>query len=582
MNDDVFRKRVRIITLLILLMGLLFIQKLVMIQLVHGGGYAEDADRQYKSASGADFARGNIYFSSKQGDRVSAATFESGFKVAIVPTQISDPESVYESISAMVPLEKEDFIARASKENDPYEEILQHIDQETADRISAIAHPGIRVYRQKWRTYPMGVLSAHAVGFLAYQQDELHGQYGLERYYEDLLARSERDLYTNFFAQVFTDVRTLISGSDVGEADVVVTLEPAVSKYLYDEVNSIREKWDGEETGGIIIRPKTGEIVAMDASPSFDVNKFGKVTDPQLYSNPLTENVYEMGSIMKPIIMAMGLETDVVEPDTLYFDEGVVEVEEYEIYNYDKLGRGWVSMTEIINQSLNTGMVYLASLLDKGEMRSYLEDFGLTNKTGIDLPAEAAPLTSNLKSTREIEYANIAFGQGLAVTPLGMVSALATLANGGYPVSPKLVKELRYINGAHEEFTAEDRVGTERIISPETHEEITRMLVSTVDKGLRPDPDPLRGYSIAAKTGTAQIPDLGSGGYYDDRNLHAFFGYFPAYDPEFLVYFYVKFPKGAKYSSETLTDPFMETAEFLVNYYDIQPDRIEELVEGME
>ncbi|MFT7557609.1 MAG: cell division protein FtsI/penicillin-binding protein 2 [Planctomycetota bacterium] len=577
MKDQVFRKRIRIGVALIILVGILFVQKLVMIQLVHGGGYYEDADRQYRSIGGEDSVRGNIYASTKNGDRVSIATFESGYKVAIIPSKIQDKEALFEALNGMTPIERDKFIARASKSEDPYEEILHRIDKETADRISALDHPAVRVYRQKWRTYPLGKLAAQTIGFLAFEEDTLRGQYGLERFYQGTLTRSAKNLYTNFFAQIFTDVRTLIAGSDIGEADVVTTLEPAVSQYLHDRIADIRTTWRAEEVGGIIIRPRTGEIVALDTDPGFDLNEFASVDDSRVYINPLTEHVYEMGSIMKPVIMAIGLETGVIEPDTLYFDNGVVEVEEYEIYNYDKLGRGWVSMTDIINKSLNTGMVYLMSLMDKGKVQTYLTAFGLTEKTGIDLPSEAAPLTSNLESTREIEYANISFGQGLAVTPLGMVRSLATLANGGYLVHPTILKELRYVNGARKEIALTDRVDTEAIISTQTYEEITRMLVSTVDKGLRQDPDPLRGYSIAAKTGTAQIPNPATGGYHDDRNLHAFFGYFPAYQPEFLVFLYVKYPKEVKYSSETLTQPFMETAEFLVKYYNILPDRIEAL-----
>ncbi len=226
-------------------------------------------------------------------------------------------------------------------------------------------------------------------------------------------------------------------------------------------------------------------------------------------------------------------------------------------------------MQEVLNQSLNTGAVHVMQLLGKDRFRAYFRNFGFGEKTGIDVPGELAGLTDNLESTREVEYATAAFGQGIAVTPIAMTRALASLGNGGLILRPYLVDEIR--------FKTLERDQTEstlvrRVISERTSEDVTRMLVTVFDKALAGGKFKMDRYSIAAKTGTAQMSNP-AGGYYDDRYLHSFFGYFPAYDPHYIVFLYIVYPKQVQYASETLSEPFANMAKFLINYYHIPPDR---------
>ena len=169
-----------------------------------------------------------------------------------------------------------------------------------------------------------------------------------------------------------------------------------------------------------------------------------------------------------------------------------------------------------------------------------------------------------------IEYATAAFGQGIAMTPIGTVRALSTLANGGELITPHLVQRIKYKTGFSKEISFVDG---NRVITEETATEITRMLVKVVDEALLGGTVKIDNYSIAAKTGTAQIARLEERGYYDDRFLHSFFGYFPAYDAQFFVFFLTLEPKEVRYASQTLTRPFMDTVNFLINYYNIPPDR---------
>ena len=231
-------------------------------------------------------------------------------------------------------------------------------------------------------------------------------------------------------------------------------------------------------------------------------------------------------------------------------------------------------MQVVLNKSLNTGAAFVVRKMGNDVFSDYMFKFGLGSTTDIDLPNEGNSLVSNLKTSRDLEHAQASFGQGIALTPITTARALSAMANGGVLIRPHLVKEIRYKIGTTKTIEYPDAKDPEvpRMLKPETSETISRMLTEVVDYSLRYGNLRLESHSIAAKTGTAQIAT--SGGYFEDRYLHSFFGYFPSYDPQFLVFLYTYHPKGVKYASETLTETFMNTTKFIINYYNIPPDRV--------
>ncbi|MDO8564533.1 MAG: penicillin-binding protein 2 [bacterium] len=563
-----FAPRLRLITVLCILAAFLLVGKLYLLQIVHGSEYREKAKRQYTVPQENLFDRGTIFFETRNGIAVTAAGVKTGFILAIRPKEVTDAEGTYVALSTHMELSREEFLRKAGKKDDPYEEIARRIAPEVAEKLEAANLPGVQLYKDRWRFYPGGGLAAHALGFVGWQGDVQAGRYGLERYYDDVLSRDGETLYRNFFAEIFSDMKRTVEYGGTG--DVITGIEPTVEQFLENELREVRTKFKAVRAGGIIMDPYTGGIYAMATSPSFDPNEFGRERDPAVYTNSLVEHVYEVGSIMKPLTLAAGLDAGVITATTTYYDAGFLTLNTETITNFDGKGRGRVNMQEVLNQSLNTGAATVALKLGRDRFVEYFTSFGFGEETGIDLPNEVAGLVKNLEGGRDIELATASYGQGIALTPIQTVRALASLGNGGFLPAPHLAKQIKYRVGVSRSVGGFSK---KQVFSKETSEEITRMLVEVVDKALRGGADKFAHYSIAAKTGTALLAREGGRGYYDDRFLHSFFGYFPAYNPRFIIFLYLLDPQGVTFASHTLPDPFFSTVKFLINYYEIPPDR---------
>lgn len=543
-----------------------------MVQVVRSDAYAEKAEHQYATPQEDIYERGTIYFQDKDGTLSSAATQISGYKVAIDPSKITDRELVYRELSLIAPLDYDEFMEKAGKLNDPYEEVLRRLDKEQADKIRDLKLKGVNIYREKWRVYPGGSLASHVLGLVGWKGEDFGGRYGLENKYNTELLRENTNLYKSFFVEIFSNLNQAIWSDTTREGDIVTTIEPQVQGFLESKLNEVKNRYNTDLIGGIVMNPKDGSIYALTAKPDFNPNDFSKVENAKIFSNPWVENVYEFGSVVKPLVVAGALDAGVITANTTYNDRGSVVVEKKEIFNFDKKARGPnTTMQTVLSQSLNTGMVFIEQKLGIARLKEYLLAFGIKDKTGIDLPNETSGLVSNfLNSKREIESANAAFGQGIALTPINMVRALASLGNGGNLVTPHVVDRIKYPDGTTDEVEHE-LIPTK--ISKASSEEITRMLVKVMDESLKEGKAKFEHFSVAVKTGTAQVANSESGGYYEDRNNHSFFGYFPAYDPEFIVFLFAINPKGSEYAAVTWSDPFLDITKFLLNYYEVAPDR---------
>lgn len=573
MNRKQLTGRVRMLSVIIALMAVLLIGRLYQIQVHRSDYYQAKAESQYVHTKTDPYSRGSILFTTRDGVQLSAVAVQSGYVLAANPAHFSKTsEEFCQSLIDFINVTVEKCVERVSVEGRTYVELADRINVEQSRKIQAMDIDGALLYKNQWRYYPGGSLAARSIGFIGYADDgtELRGKYGLERQYDDILFQKRQVLSVNFFAELFSNLGELVYKKEESRTgDIVTTLEPSVSRMLDSILLKTNEEFGSKLTGAIVMNPKTGEIIAMNAVPSFDLNDRSGATIDQ-FQNPLVENVYEFGSTIKALTMAAGLDSGAVTPQTTYYDAGSIELNGFTIRNYDGRGRGTVPMQEVLNQSLNTGVSFVVQKMGKEKFRDYFLNFKLGSETGVDLPNEAYGLVNNLHAAGDVQYATASFGQGIAMTPIETIRALATLGNGGKLVTPHLVKEIRYDDGTVKEILYPDG---NQVLKESTSEEISRMLTKVVDDALRGGTVALPNHTIAAKTGTAQIADPVHGGYFEDKYLHSFFGYFPAFDPEFIVFMYTVEPQGVRYASETLTTPFMDITRFLINYYSIPPDR---------
>jgi cell division protein FtsI/penicillin-binding protein 2 len=309
----------------------------------------------------------------------------------------------------------------------------------------------------------------------------------------------------------------------------------------------------------------------MGSRPAFDPNTYNAEKDVAVFTDPLVEGRYEMGSIMKPLTMAAGIDTGAITPQTTYNDKGCIKLNNKTVCNYDKKARGVIPMQEVLNHSLNLGATFVADTMGHPAFTRYMHAYQFDQKTGIDLPNEVSGSLSSLGdgTGADVNYSNASFGQGVAESAMEMTRALAVLANDGKLPSPHLVTGIKYVNGITRAVPIPTGV---QVLKPETAHTVTDMLIKVFDNALLNGKIKQEHYSMAAKTGTAQMagPD---GKYYGDRYLHSFFGYFPAHDPKYIIFLFTVEPHGVQYASETLAMPYLSIAQFLINYYSIPPDR---------
>src|SRR3989344_1293087 len=480
------------------------------------------------------YKRGTIYFSNIDGGSSTGASTKNGNLLYINPRVLEDSASAFLALSSIFSLNEEDFFVKSQKKNDPFEILKRRLEDEDSQIVESLNIKGVGVTEDKWRFYPGGSTASHVLGFVREDAGEWEGQYGVEKFYD----------------------KNLSSGNDV-----VLTIESSVQNFAETELKNFMERWGGVSGGIAVINPQNGDILAMSAWPNFDPNKFQEEKSLKVFLNPFSEKIFELGSIMKPITMAAGIDAGRITPNTEYFDKGFVEVSGKRLNNFDGKGRGLRNMMEVLEESINTGAVFAMQKMGKETFKDYLLKFGLGQKTGVDLPGEVKNNLRNLGSGRDVEFATASFGQGIAVTPISMISALGAIANGGKVIKP----HVKFLENDDSKFVS-------TAISGKTSETISKMLVDVVDNTLAGGTAKIEGYSVAAKTGTAQIPDYQNGGY-SDEFLHSFFGYFPAYDAKFLIFLFLEKPVGVRYASQTLTEPFINITKFLINYYTIPPDR---------
>lgn len=580
-KTDFYSLKINIVRIGFLIFALAILGRLYYIQIANGNEFRDISLRQ-GILNTERSERGIIYFESKDGNLIPAAVNKSGFILAINPKVLKNKEAVFESLSQIVELDRDDFFKKASKSDDPYEILAEKIEKDKVQKIKEIQekHNGIILVPQKWRFYPTKNLASHILGFVGFEDNEIKGRYGVEKYYEDYLKGGSPIKSRVMFGSLLDFGKRVFESYELQGASVVLTVEPMLQGVLESNLEKVLSDYKGAIAGGIIINPQNGKILAMAAKPDFDPNEYQKIRNISVFNNPLIGSIYEVGSIFKPLTIAAGLDENAITAETKYFDHGYVVLNRRKIENYDGKARGEVDMQAILNKSLNTGAIFVMQALGKEKFLNYIKNYGLNLKTEIDLPGEISGKIENLNTFRDIEFATASFGQGIAITPIEFAVAASSLGNGGKIIKPRIVDKIMINDGVV--YGTDDKKDTRTIkfetkvkgqsIKKETSEKISFMLTKVVDEALLNGTVKMDNYSVAAKTGTAQLINTDKKGYSEDF-LHTFVGYAPSFEPEFLIVMFIERPKGVKYASETLTVPFMNIMKFIINYYEIPPDR---------
>ena len=536
--------------------------RLFFVQIAQHSYYLELAKNQQGFRRVLAAERGDIYFKTKDGELVKAAATKIGATIYLNMKLLNDPDGILSKLDSITPVDKGLFYKIIKKTNDPYEVLKRRVGWEEAEKISALKLPGVGIEEERWRYYAGDALGGHVLGFVSAEDsnEEPSGKYGVEKYYDGALRGESGSVSGDQDPKGFFIALTDELKVDAAEGeDIILTIEPSLQRVAEAELAKLKTKWKAKSGGILIIDPKSGEIKALTGIPNFNPNEYQKEKNLGVFLNPFTEKIFELGSVFKPLTMAAAMDQGAVGPQSTYIDKGEVTINGRTIKNFDGKAHGERTMTQVLEESLNTGAVFAMQKVGGEKLKEYFHAFGLGEKTGVDLPGELKGDLSNLESGREIEFATAAFGQGIAVTPLELAMALSAVANGGKLMQPYLK------DGAGPKFKRQ-------VIKEETSETITKMLVDVVDMSLAGGRAKMPHYSIAAKTGTAQMPNAGGRGY-SDNFLHSFFGYFPAYNPRFLILMFLERPQGVKYASQSMTDTFRSLVEFLINYYTIPPDR---------
>jgi len=483
--------------------------------------------------------------------------------IYVIPSKIPESElaSTTKKIAeiASIPEEETAFLL---KKGDSFKKDISETAYEALKREII---PGIAVDQVSVRFYPLGDLACQTIGFA---NEEGQGQYGLEGYYNDILQGKEVLRNKSFVPDFLSSfLESNLTQSNKG-ADIYLTLNHNIQNFSQNLLKQAKENWGFDSAQIIVAEPLTGKILALAVSPSYDINEFAKEKNLDVFLNPTTQKLFEPGSVFKPITMAAGLEEGLVEPDTEYTDTGAVELGGPAIYNFEKKVWGKQTMAGVLENSINTGAIFVEQKLGKNLFLKYIDNFGFFDKTGIDLQGEIYSRNETLKKGYPRDFASASFGQGIQLTSLQLVRAFSALANGGTLVKPYIVEKIIFANG--QEKVTQPKEGS-RVISKNASAKITAMLVGVV-KNASGSRTKIPGYYIAGKSGTAQVPLPRGGGYYEDQTIQSYIGYFPAKSPRFLVFVRMDNPKGSKSAGWSSGPIFKDLVQHIIDLYQIPPD----------
>jgi len=429
---------------------------------------------------------------------------------------------------------------------------------------------GLVWYPQYRRSYPENLLASNVIGMFYFKQlRDAAGHYGVEEYYNEVLAGAPEKVSMPMDPYLIKDVPDLPVGSSI-----ILTIDREIQAMVERKLEEAIKTSESESGTVIILDPRTGEILAMASQPRLNPNLYWKYEDElgQESTFPYNRAVsasYEPGSVFKPITMAAAIDSGKVKPDEVFIDSGVFRYGGVVIYNWDRRAYGEQSMTGCLQHSLNVCLSWVSTQLGAEDFYRYLQAFGFGRRTNIDLGNESSfPLytPSDFGKWWDSNLVTNSFGQGISVTPIQIASALSALANEGKIMKPHVLKAI--VDDGHQTEIASQVLSVP--ISARTAQTLTEMLANSLEE--ESSRSLVEGYRVAGKTGTGEIPT--ESGYSSNQTNASFAGWGPVDDPKFLVYVWLEKPKSSPWGSVVASPLFRDIVQELVIYLDLPPDEV--------
>jgi len=549
------------------IVGVLFF-RFYSLQFVQYDQYQALAQGQHSFFKNLIPTRGEIFMKDKSGAYPAAVNRETKMAYA-VPSEIENPQQAAFAVAEILQMDAVELKDKFEKTDDVYEPLKHRLTDEEISKIEDSGLKGIHLSSESYRYYPSGELAANVLGFVGWKGDSLGGRYGLESYFDEELRGMEGSLFQQrdaFGGLIGMNKKEVTQAKD-GDT-LFLTIDHMVQYQTERILKNAIEKYGAEGGSIVVMEPSTGKILAMASFPTFDPNDYAKVEDIDAFRNTAVNDAYEPGSVFKSFTIAAGLDSEKIAPETTYIDTGSVSEAGYTIKNSDLKANGLQTMTEVLEKSLNTGVIYVEKLLGNKNFADYTERFGFGQKTEIDLIGESRGNINNLKNLKSnIQFFTASFGQGVTVTPVQLASAYSAIANGGVLLKPQIVDKIVHYNGKEEVVSPQE---VRRVISQKAATQTAQILRSVVVNGHGKMAD-VPGFLVGGKTGTAQVVDAETKGYAEGKSVGSFAGFAPTDDPKFTIVVKLDDPKNVEWAESSAAPAFGELMKFLLEYYNLEP-----------
>lgn len=550
--------RVIIVGIIFSLMFIIIGAKSVYLQVYRGSWLSEKAASQYESFLSSSGKRGTIY---DRNLRELAMSIDVT-SIAAHPHQIENTRSVARSLAKILNINRKSLERKISADK-KFVWIKRHVAPKEAMAVRNLKIGGIDFIPEHNRFYPNKMLASQVIGFTDIDDNGIEG---IEFYYDDQLRGATYNfmVYKDALGRGF-DSEKKIAEKYAGN-NLILTIDRTIQFITEKALKEAVVKFSATSGMAIVMVPHTGAILAFAHFPFFNPNAVNDF-DKKLWRNRILTDPFEPGSTMKLFSAAAALESGSSSPNSIFYCEnGAYKIGRHVIHDTHK--HGWLSLQQIVKYSSNIGAVKFSQAAGAVYLYNILCDFGFGEKTGVDSPGETAGSLAHFKRWTKIDAGTISFGQGISVSALQLITAVAAIANNGVLMKPHIVQAITDQNGRLVKSFGPRKA--RRVVSKKTAKTLTRIMQTVITEGGTGVNAALEGYSVSGKTGTAQKVDE-KGGYAKEKYLSSFVGFVPSEKPEIAILVVIDEPQGSHYGGVVAAPAFKNIAHNTLDYLNIPP-----------